>query len=340
MNQPNACYLNSRHPLESAASEMWLLRTLRFAAILTPLLPARIGYALCWTAGVTFYLLNFRARRNVLENLSHVAPRHTFVRRQILAARVCVTVVTNYYDLLRLRSVDRDEILELVEVDGLTHLDEALAHGKGVIIYSAHLGNFSVMARLPAALGYRATLVAEEVTPRELFNYMARLRSAMGIEVIPPGTTAIARILRLLRSNGILLVAGDRDITGTGLPVLLFGERTTLPFGPAHIAMRTGAELIPAYTVRITGNRSRVVLQKPVRMEVTGDWDRDLQRNVQRLADALEMMIQTDAGQWAVLQRVWPPTSRYGRSEGIGSVDKYLAGGEIEQEDTSKRRAG
>ncbi|MFW6075757.1 MAG: lysophospholipid acyltransferase family protein [Chloroflexota bacterium] len=302
---------------------MWLLRLLKIAAVLTPIVPAPVGYLLCRLFGVLYYLGNKTVRASINHNLRHVVPHAGSWQRRILAARSCVTVVTNYYDLLRMRSVDRGSIQSSVEIAGLEHIERAQQRGRGVIILSAHVGNFSVVARLSTELGYTAALIAEKVEPPSLFSYKVRLRSAMGIEVIPPGASTVRRITRLLRSDGMLLVAGDRDVTGSGIPVRFFGTETPLPPGPIVLAMRTGAALVPAYTVRSASNRSRVVVGPELRLACTGDWEVDLRTNLQRMASAMEPMIAADPGQWAVLQRVWPPTSQYGRSDGLGSADPY-----------------
>lgn len=303
---------------------MWLLRSLRVVAIVTPFVPAQVGYLICRILGMLFYTLNFRARRNVLRNLATVVPEKSWLQHQRMAMAVCATVVTNYYDLIRLRSIDRDRVLDHVEIEGLEHVYDALDHGRGAIIVSAHLGNFSVMAKLPSALGLRAALVAEQVQPPELFHYMARLRSAMGIEVIPPGHAALRNIIDLLNDNGLLLLAGDRDVTHRGQSVRFFGSETTLPIGPVALAMKTGAALIPAYTLRVSSHHSRVVIEPTLELERTGNRDIDLSSNLQKLAERLEDMIAKDPAQWAVLQRVWPPTTTYGRSEGLGSADDSI----------------
>lgn len=298
---------------------MWLLRLLKTAAILTPLVPGRLGYALCWTVGTIFFMANQTARRNVIANLNRVIPDAGRLETLRTAHRVCHTVVANYYDLLRIRSVDRDRFAGKIEICGMEHVKRARSNGRGVIIVSGHIGNFSVMAKLPAALGMDTGVIAERVEPRELFNYMMRLRSAMGIQVIPPDAGSLRRILDLLARNGILLLAADRDVTNQGLPVTLFGEETRLPSGPVALAMRTGAALIPAYTIRRRDGTSLVELRAPIALIDTGDRARDVSLNMRQLARHLESMIAVDPGQWAVLQRIWSPQSSYGRSEGLGS---------------------
>jgi phosphatidylinositol dimannoside acyltransferase len=298
---------------------MWLLRSLKVAAVLTPLVPARVGYVVCWILATLFYLINRTARRNILENLQRVTPGAAPLTRLRTALRVCYTVVSNYYDLLRIRSVDRGRVAGNVEIKGLEHVQRALGYGRGVIIVSGHIGNFSVMAKLPASLGMKTAVVAERVEPPELFHYMARLRSAMDIQVIPPETGSLRRIVDLLNDNGVLLLAADRDVTNQGLPVTLFGEETRLPAGPVMLASRTGAALIPGFTNRRSDGISTVELRPPIELVNTANRSVDDLINIRQLARQLETMIAVDPGQWAVLQRIWPPQSTYGRSEGLGS---------------------
>jgi lauroyl/myristoyl acyltransferase len=303
---------------------VWLLRILRVVAILTPLVPAIVGYLICHLIGCLFYIANHQVRRSVGANLRNINPAQHWFWRHRTGVRVCITVVTNYYDLLRLRSVDRDSVLENTTVHGLEHVYNALEKGNGVIIVSGHIGNFSVMARLPAALGLNAALIAEKVDPPALYHYMARLRSAMGIEVIPPGTASLRRVLTLLAENGVLLLAADRDVTRLGHDVQLFGKQTTLPAGPAILASRTRAALIPAFTLRQSWNRSVVYIQPPISLTDVAGEERDISAILADVANQLEYMIGHDPGQWGVLQRVWPPSSTYLRSEAIGSADESV----------------
>ncbi|HET7037433.1 MAG TPA: lysophospholipid acyltransferase family protein [Thermomicrobiaceae bacterium] len=284
---------------------MWTLRALRLGMLLTPILPAGAGYAICRLVGLALLCLNREARRAVLDNQCHVAPgasRRTLYRR---ALGVFTTVVMNYYDLLRLSTVDRDRLLHLLEVEGQEHLEGAFAAGRGAIILSAHLGNFGVVAQYPGALGRPAVLVVEHVHPEPLFQFMARLRSALGIGVIPPGRQAALPILRLLRNDGVLILAGDRDVLHRGMRVEFFGRPASLPTGPVELAARTGTPLIPAYTVRLSSRRSLVRIAAPLELARTGDKEADLRDNTMRMARTLERMIASAPGQWAVLQRIW-----------------------------------
>ncbi|MCX2726230.1 lysophospholipid acyltransferase family protein [Thermomicrobium sp. 4228-Ro] len=300
---------------------MSLLWALRIGALLTLVVPVRLGYWLCRLIGITVFLVHRRARRNVLENLHHVCPRCSAVWRYRQAARVFITAVMNYYDLVRLRSVDRDRLRDLVEVRGWEHVETALSRGRGVIVISAHLGNFNVVAQYPAALGFEAAIVVERVRPARLFAYLCRLRSATGVRVLPSGPEAVPAILRLLRRNGILLVAGDRDVTGHSRWVRFFDAPAPLPIGPVALALRTGATLLPAFTIRLSTRRSLVVVDPPLELIRTGDHEHDIVANLETAARCLERMIRTDPGQWTVLQPIWAaPQARTPLAEALGSV--------------------
>lgn len=316
---------------------MWLLRAMRVGAVLTPIVPARAGYWICRVIGLLLFLVKVRTRQAVLDNLRHVAPQRGWLWRRHHAARVFITATTNYYDLVRLRSVDRERLPELLEVSGWEHFEAAVSRGRGVIVLSAHLGNFNVVAQYPATLGLEAAVIAEEVQPPELFQYLARLRSATGIRVLPPGTRSVVPILRLLRRNGILLLAGDRDVTGQSRRVPFFDAPADLPVGPVVLALRTGATLLPAYTVRRSTRKSSVYIEPPLELVRTGDHERDLDENMRLVARALERMIRTDPGQWSVLQRVWDrtPAELVPQGEAIGQVPLELSAYPIEQSSTT-----
>jgi len=288
---------------------MWTLRALQVVAFLAPFVPAAIGYTICWFIGVILGGVNVHARRNVLCNLRRVLPNAGPLRLRWHALRVFVSVVTNYYDLIRLGHMDRDRVLAMFETEGVEHLTAALTRSRGVIVLAAHVGNYNVVPSLPVALGYPTAVVAERVHPEELYTYVNKLRASHGVQVISPGSESLRPIIRLLRRNGILILAGDRDVVGSGMPVPLFGEPARLPTGPVLLAMRTSAALIPAGTVRKGSRRSLAFVEPAIDMVDTGDWDKDLRENMVRMAEALERMIARDPGQWAVLQPVWDTTA-------------------------------
>jgi KDO2-lipid IV(A) lauroyltransferase len=127
--------------------------------------------------------------------------------------------------------------------------EAAIARGKGAILALPHLGGWEWAGRWLSAQGHNVTAVVEDLENREVFAWFSDLRSKIGIDVIAFDDRAGIRVGAALRENHVVCLLCDRDIARagkrTGVAVDFFGERTTVPAGPALFAIRTGAALLP-----------------------------------------------------------------------------------------------
>jgi KDO2-lipid IV(A) lauroyltransferase len=192
-----------------------------------------------------------------------------------------------------------------MDSEGLEHLERASAANKGVIMVMPHLGGWDYGGAWLAAIGYSVTVVVEAVEPPELFEWFARLRREMGMTVVPLGPDASAGVLRSLRDGGVVGLVADRDIAGNGVEVTFFGERTTLPGGPATLALRTGAAIVPCAAF-FEEERHRAVICPPLDTRRRGTLREDVSRITQDVADALATLIRRAPEQWHVFQPNWP----------------------------------
>jgi lauroyl/myristoyl acyltransferase len=195
--------------------------------------------------------------------------------------------------------------------DGLAHLDAALEAGKGAIMAMPHLGGWEWSGFwLTQVKGRPVTAVVERLEPADLFEWFVELRRSFGFEVVALGPDAGTATTKALRANHTLALLCDRDLTGTGPDVEFFGERTTLPGGPATLALRTGAPILPT-AVYFDGpdNRHAVVLP-PLDTARRGRLREDVARVTQDLAHALEDLIRRAPEQWHLLQPNWPSDRR------------------------------
>ena len=120
-----------------------------------------------------------------------------------------------------------------------------MADGTGVILALPHLGGWEWAGRWIADCGIPITVVVEPLEPPELFEWFADFRRSLGMDVVPLGPGAASAAIKAVKANGVLCLLCDRDIGGGGVEVEFFGERTTLPAGPATLALRTGAPVLP-----------------------------------------------------------------------------------------------
>ena len=106
------------------------------------------------------------------------------------------------------------------------------------------------------------TVVVEPLEPPEVFEWFAGLRASLGMTVVPLGPAAGNAVLRALRNNEVVCLLSDRDLGGGGLEVAFFGEVTRLPAGPATLALRTGAPVLPT-AVYFTGADGHLGVVRP-----------------------------------------------------------------------------
>jgi phosphatidylinositol dimannoside acyltransferase len=158
--------------------------------------------------------------------------------------------------------------------------------------------------------------VAEAVEPPELADWFVGLRRDLGMTVIPLGPSAAAEVARALKANEIVCLLCDRDLAGNGIEVDFLGERTTLPGGPATLAARSGAPLLPA-GVYFTDEAHHAIVRPPVDTGRTGRLRDDVARITQELADELAWLIRRAPEQWHLLQPNWPSDRDVSADRGV-----------------------
>ena len=240
----------------------------------------------------------FRGRRAMVD-------RH--MRRVGGSPREAFRSYARYWlESFRLPDLTPADLTARFRAEGLEHLDEALAAGNGVILAMPHLGGWDFGGAWFGTQGYKATVVVEPLEPPELFEWFARFRERFGLTVVPLGPQAGTTILRVLRDGGIVGLLCDRDIGGTGVEVEFFGERTTLPSGPATLALRTGAAVLPTAVYFEDDGGHLGLIRPPVPCGRTGTFRDDVGRVTQLLAHELEGLIRHAPDQWHLMQPNWP----------------------------------
>lgn len=204
-----------------------------------------------------------------------------------------------WMESLRLPVMTAEEVDATFTIDGLEHIKEALDAGTGAILALPHVGGWEVGGSWFVRQGFPLTVVVEALQPPELFGWFKDLRASQGFQVIALSRSAGMAVVRALRANQIVALVSDRDIAGGGIEVEFFGERTTLPAGPATLASRLGVPLLPT-AVYFRGDGHHAVVRPPVPLEG------DAATVTQALAHELEDLIRAAPEQWHLFQPNWP----------------------------------
>jgi lauroyl/myristoyl acyltransferase len=208
-----------------------------------------------------------------------------------------------WIEIFQLPAMDLADVARRQHFDGAELLFDAYAEGKGVILALPHMGNWDVAGVWLVQTIGPFTTVAERLEPADLFERFVAFRESLGMEVIahkgheqPPMDILAER----LRAGGVVCLLADRDLSEHGVPVTLCGGATSVPAGPALLALRTGAALLPV-TPWASPTSARDWSGK-VHPRLNGA---DVVELSQQMADAFTEAIQTHPEDWHMLGRVW-----------------------------------
>jgi len=282
---------------------------------LTRRLPEPVAFGLGDLGGRLAHRLAPATRRRVAANLAHVVDPGDLDATVAAAFR---SYARYWVEAFRAADLDPGDLDRRTTTDGFAHLDAALEGGRGVIVLLAHHGSWDVAARWAESHRYHLAVVAEVVRPRAVFRRFVRLREDIGLEVLPlhRGGDVTARLTRVLEANHLVGLLTDRDLTGRAPEVTLFGGRTRVPLGPAVLARRTGAPIVPITLLQRPGRCWH--LQVLPAIEPGEASVRELHAAV--LA-ALEAIIGLDPAQWHAFQPVFGDAGPAGRSGGDQAAD-------------------
>jgi KDO2-lipid IV(A) lauroyltransferase len=279
----------------------WMYRVL---GAIIPLISPRWGYALFGWIGAKFFDWFTDAREPLRDNLRHVMPGKSRDEIDRVARNILRNHLKNYYDFFRSPRLTKDDIAKLVQVNGFENLETARARGKGVIFVTAHFGNLDIVGQTFAIRGYKVTTPAEHVKPEILYQRIVATRAAKGLTIIPVDGPLLA-LVRALKKNEIVGLASDLDVTKSGITINFFDTPARLPDGHVQLALRTGAALLPAFSIRLPDNTFAAFAEPPVVLENTGNLEADTRAGVEQIARVMEKWIGQHPEQWVMFHRIW-----------------------------------
>jgi len=199
-------------------------------------------------------------------------------------------------------------IKENVFFEGKEHLDEALAQGKGVVIVSAHFGNFPLMLLRLAQEGYPVNAIIRSTRDEKIEEYFQRQRQALGLHTIysHPRTVCVTQSIKALRNKELVFIPLDQNFgNGAGVFVDFFGQKAATATGPVVFALRAGSPIVPMFIVRDVNDTHRIIIEPAMSVEKQLDEKETVVHNVARITNIIERYIRRYPQEWGWMHRRW-----------------------------------
>lgn len=208
-----------------------------------------------------------------------------------------------WFETFHLRSMPAEDVIARTRFVGLEHIDRAVEVGRGAILPLPHLGNWDAAGRWVTASGYRMTAVAEELRPAEAFRLFLEHRRALGMGIVALGSKRVGEeLLERLAQNELICLVADRDLTGRGVEVEMFGAKAQLPAGPAMLSLASGAPLLPSGVFHRDDGGWEIVVDGPLEIERTDSFRADVTTLTRLLARHFERSISAAPTMWHMFQ--------------------------------------
>ncbi len=288
--------VSRRHRFEHAV----LQTVAAFVRRLPQSFATRLGHGI---GGLAYYL-DARHRRITLENLAATFPERSVQQRTRLAKEVFAHFGRKLVELLWFTGLSPERQLALVEFVGAEHVEAARRAGKGTLIVTGHFGFWELHALAHGLRLGSMAVVARALDNSLLDRMLIDLRSSTG-NIVIDRKGGLRRIMRALHANQAVAILIDQHIlTAEAVNVDFLGRPAATTSAVAVLAMRTGAVVIPAFSLPLNDGRYRLIYEPPLALPSEDDPDavRDL---TQRCTKVLEKYVRAHPERWLWMHRRW-----------------------------------
>jgi KDO2-lipid IV(A) lauroyltransferase len=255
--------------------------------------------------GSFLYCFVVHHRRIIRRNLHFIYPEQSRNQIKNLSKRIFQHYGIVILEIIQMAFSTREEILRKVQIEGEEIIIEALARKKGVIVVSAHLGNWELALQYsPCYLQRPLTGVAKKLRNSRLDRMVHKFRTRFGNKIIYK-KGALPEMTQTLRQGEILGLLMDMSRRFEGVEVQFFGRKATATPAAALLALRCKSPVVPVFSHRNSKGDLVIKIERPIEIQRTGDLRSDLQKNTQMITDRVEQAVRKNPEQWNWILKRW-----------------------------------
>jgi Kdo2-lipid IVA lauroyltransferase/acyltransferase len=287
-----------RHRLEYAP--VWLL--VRVLGVLPRPMARAAGILLARMV----YLLHVRLRSVGLRNLNIAFPEKSARERRRILKKLFTGLGRQLAEFCLFPSYTRENVARVAIHDGMENYEAARARGKGVLFLTGHFGGWEIGSFVHSIVGYPMQIVVRELDNPYVDRLVTGYRCLHGNRVVDKDEFARG-LLAAMRSSETVGILMDTNMTPPqGLFVDFFGVPACTASGLARVALKTGAAVVPGFTLWDPGLRKyRVQLSPALELIRTGNNEADVAANTQLFTRVIEQYARRYPEQWLWVHRRW-----------------------------------
>lgn len=273
-----------------------------------PRLPLKAFFLSCKAMALMHFSINKKGRSNVLRNLGLTFRTHGMK----MNLRTCALKYyqTHYIDRLWiffLPKLNRENLSIFHRIDGIRHVDDALKNGRGCILVHGHFGPTQMPLFELGLRGYHVTQIGYHAAELSYVGREIALKIRKRYEGMMPANIVSAKqflrpIVLTLQKNQVVMTAGDGTgggrFIGRCIPLDFLGTTVRFPTGPMALVRKTGAPILPIFTVKEGENKYTTIIESPLLLKWSGNSDQDLTVNTQLFANRLESYVRQYPDLW------------------------------------------
>ena len=194
-----------------------------------------------------------------------------------------------------------------VSISGKENLEKALSRNKGVILVSAHFGNFPLLLGRLALEGYKSAGIMRPMRDARVEKIFLKKRNKFGVKTIysQPRKACVDNTIQALRNNELIFIPIDQNFGTGGIFVNFFGKKAATAAGPVILSQRTDAALLPCFIVRQPGDTHKIIFEPALDLEEGRDAQDTVLINIQKLTGIIEKYIRKYPAEWGWIHRRW-----------------------------------
>ncbi len=269
------------------------------------LIPFGVSQKIAKFIAILFFYVDKKHQRVVMESLAYGYPQDISIYQlRKNAMDVFYNTVLIFFEISWSLWQNSDSFKKHCTFEGFINYVNAKNQGKGVLLLTAHVGNWELLSIAISSLGFKTNFLYRPLDFAPLENLMVNIRSRFGSKPIP-SSKSMRKILKALKNRESVGILLDQNVDWyEGVFVDFFGKRACTVTGLALIALKTKAPVVPVFLIR-TKNGYKVQFLNEISLVETNDKVKNIEINTQNYTKAIENQIRCNLNQWFWMHRRW-----------------------------------